>query len=82
MENAIKHNEFSDAEPLHITITMNDTNELIIHNMVRKKLLRKGSSRIGLNNLSERYKLTTDKEITVTQEGNDFSVSLPVLEIA
>jgi hypothetical protein len=81
VENAIKHNEFSDAEPLVISITMNDMNELIIHNYVRKKMLRKDSSRIGLNNLSERYKLTTNKEITVRQEADEFSVSLPVLEI-
>jgi hypothetical protein len=81
VENAIKHNEFSDAEPLVISITMNDMNELIIHNYVRKKILRKDSSRIGLNNLGERYKLTTNKEITVRQEAGEFSVSLPVLEI-
>jgi sensor histidine kinase YesM len=81
LENAIKHNEFSDAEPLVINISMNDMNELIFHNHVRRKILRKGSSRIGLNNLSERYKLTTNKEITVRQEDDEFSVSLPVLEI-
>ncbi len=39
--------------------------ELIIHNQVRKKILRKTSSRIGLHNLGERYKLTTSKEISV-----------------
>lgn len=82
VENAIKHNEFSDAEPLLITISMNAANELIIHNMARKKIVRKTSSRIGLNNLSERYKLTTDKEITVREEAEEFAVSLPVLEIA
>ena len=81
MENAIKHNEFSNAEPLIITISMNDMNELIVHNHVRQKLLRKGSSRIGLNNLSERYKLTTNKEITVRQAADEFFVSLPVLQI-
>jgi hypothetical protein len=81
VENAIKHNEFSDAEPLIITISMSDMNELIIHNFVRTKILRKGSSRIGLNNLGERYKLTTNKEITVRQVQDEFTVSLPVLEI-
>jgi len=44
--------------------------------------LRKVSSRIGLNNLGERYKLTTNKEITIRQAQDEFSVSLPVLEIA
>jgi len=81
VENAIKHNEFSDAVPLVITIEMQH-DELIIHNQVRKKILRKTSSRIGLHNLGERYKLTTSKEISVTESASDFTVSLPVLKIA
>jgi LytS/YehU family sensor histidine kinase len=81
VENAIKHNEFSDAVPLVITIDMQN-DELVIHNQVRKKVLRKTSSRIGLHNLGERYKLTTSKEISVTESANDFRVSLPVLKIA
>jgi LytS/YehU family sensor histidine kinase len=81
VENAIKHNEFSDAVPLVITIEMQN-DELIIHNLVRKKILRKPSSRIGLNNLSERYKLTTSKEISVSESATNFIVSLPVLKIA
>ncbi|OQP67349.1 histidine kinase [Niastella vici] len=81
VENAIKHNEFSDAVPLVITIEMQN-DELIIHNQVRKKVLRKTSSRIGLHNLGERYKLTTSKEISVKESASDFTVSLPVLKIA
>ncbi|HEX6426498.1 MAG TPA: histidine kinase [Niastella sp.] len=81
VENAIKHNEFTDAVPLVITIEMQN-DELIIHNQVRKKILRKASSRIGLQNLGERYKLTTSKEISVTESTSDFTVSLPVLKIA
>lgn len=80
-ENVIKHNEFSDAMPLCISITLvND--ELIVHNPVRKKNLRKLSSRIGLQNLQERYRLTTSKEIIITEEENDFTVILPVLKIS
>lgn len=81
VENAIKHNEFTDAVPLVITIEMQN-DELIIHNQVRKKILRKASSRIGLQNLGERYRLTTSKEISVTESVSDFTVSLPVLKIA
>lgn len=81
VENAIKHNEFSDTLPLVITIEMQN-DELIIHNHVRKKVLRKASSRIGLHNLGERYKLTTSKEITVSEAPDDFTVCLPVLKIA
>jgi LytS/YehU family sensor histidine kinase len=81
VENAIKHNEFTDAVPLIISIEMQN-DELIIHNQVRKKILRKASSRIGLQNLGERYRLTTSKEISVTESASDFTVSLPILKIA
>jgi sensor histidine kinase YesM len=81
LENAVKHNEFSDAYPLMIDIEIKES-ELIIHNSVKKKLLRKASSKIGLENLNERYKLTTNKTIVVKESGNDFTVSLPILKIA
>jgi sensor histidine kinase YesM len=80
-ENAIKHNEFSELTPLLIQIEMiND--ELVVHNPVRRKILRKASSKIGLYNLGERYKLTTNKEIVIKEEEKDFTVSLPILKIA
>jgi sensor histidine kinase YesM len=80
-ENAIKHNEFSENMPLLLEIEMKN-DDLVVHNRVHKKTLRKASSKIGLQNLGERYKLTTDKEITIKEEEKDFTVSLPVLKIA
>jgi sensor histidine kinase YesM len=79
-ENAIKHNEFSDAMPLQIRITMAG-DELIISNPINRKPLRKKSSHIGLRNLSERYQLTTNKQISIQTIENNFIVSLPVLKI-
>ena len=80
VENAIKHNEFSDTIPLTIDIKLvND--DLMIHNPVRKKSLRKPSSKIGLQNLRERYRLITNKEITIKEEEKIFTVVLPVLRI-
>jgi sensor histidine kinase YesM len=80
MENAIKHNEFSDTSPLVVDISLHNET-LIIHNPVHKKTLRKLSSRIGLSNLDERYKLITGKEIVVEATEQDFAVYLPVLKI-
>ena len=79
-ENAIKHNEFSESTPLLLEIEMKGE-ELIAQNWVRRKALRKTSSRIGLQNLRERYKLITNKEIAIIDEGNRFIVKLPVLKI-
>ena len=81
IENAIKHNEFSDASPLVVTITISGE-ELIIHNKSNRKELRKPSSRIGLQNLNERYKLTSDKSILVQDDPKEFIVKLPVLPIS
>ena len=81
MENAIKHNEFSDEAPLVIEISFNG-DALVFCNEIRKKPLRKPSSKIGLKNLDERYKLTTGNTITINETEKKFSVVLPVLKIA
>ncbi len=80
VENAIKHNEFSDVMPITIEITFKD-DELVVYNAVHKKNLKKPSSKIGLNNLQERYKLTTDKEIAIEESPDRFTVRLPVLKM-
>jgi len=80
LENAIKHNEFSDENPLVITIEVS-IDQLIISNDIHKKTLRKGSSCIGLQNLNERYRLTTNHSITINDTGKQFIVSLPILKI-
>jgi len=80
VENAIKHNEFSDKLPLMIEIKLTN-DELVISNPIRRKTLRKPSSKIGLQNLQERYRLITNKEIMVKEGEKEFTVILPVLKI-
>ncbi|NML19945.1 histidine kinase [Pseudoflavitalea sp. G-6-1-2] len=79
-ENAIKHNEFSASFPLTIEVEMQH-GWLIVRNPIRKKLLRKPSSKIGLANLQERYKLTTNRQVIIEEENDHFVVRLPVLKI-
>ncbi|MGC4037172.1 MAG: histidine kinase [Chitinophagaceae bacterium] len=80
IENAIKHNEFTDNEPLIITInSMNDY--LVVQNDKRVKELRKESSKIGLQNLKERYRLVANKEISIVDEEKKFTVTIPILPI-
>lgn len=80
LENAVKHNEFSDEHPLLITIKALDET-LVVENEIRRKLLRKPTSRIGLENLKERYRLVTGKEILISESGNRFTIVLPLLTI-
>jgi LytS/YehU family sensor histidine kinase len=80
VENAIKHNEFSERSPLVIEIVLTG-DALLISNRLRRKTLRKPSSQIGLRNLSERYKLTTGKELIVEERDSSFLVVLPLLKL-
>ena len=79
IENAIKHNEFSDETPLVIDIFFQE-DELIVSNEARKKILRKTSG-TGLHNLNERYKLLVRKSIGVL-DSSSFVVNLPILKIS
>jgi sensor histidine kinase YesM len=80
VENGIKHNEFSDTNPLKIDIQFRHES-LVVKNEIRKKLLRKPSSGIGLKNLEERYQLITAKKMEIDVTENQFTVTLPVLKI-
>jgi sensor histidine kinase YesM len=80
VENAIKHNEFSDQNPLRIQIHL-EHQSLTVSNEVRKKQLRKPSSGIGLKNLDERYQLITSNKMNIQENDKEFIVSLPVLKI-
>jgi LytS/YehU family sensor histidine kinase len=78
VENAIKHNEFSEERPLVIRVALEDA-VLTVEHEKRKKPQRKASSRIGLANLNDRYQLTTDRNIVVQEEEGRFVVRLPLL---
>jgi len=79
-ENAVKHNEISERNPLYIDMDVHDGN-LTIVNAIRKKQLHQPSSQIGLKNLEERFKLVTGKGISAKIENNKFIVSMPLVAL-
>jgi sensor histidine kinase YesM len=79
VENAIKHNEFNDKSPLTIHVSIS-SNYIIVRNAVQPKAYILPTSRIGLNNLDNRYKLITKRNIVIENNFNFFSVKLPVLK--
>lgn len=79
VENAIKHNEFSEKHPLDIQIDVL-ANHIIIQNPVRPKEQAAPSNKIGLKNLDNRYKLITQKRIVIENNFKHFSVKLPLLK--
>ena len=78
MENAIKHNEFTDANPLHIRIAMNGQ-YLKVSNNVKPKPYSVNSTGIGLRNLSARYKIICKKDIVIENNRENFIVKLPLI---
>jgi hypothetical protein len=79
IENVVKHNVISSAEPLTITITSNGKS-IKVTNPIKPKQDDSEKSGIGLKNLATRYKLQTGKEIEIYQEADSFIVSLPLIK--
>jgi sensor histidine kinase YesM len=76
VENAIKHNFFSDKEPLEISIQMNKY-FITVSNAIIPKRYAADSTKTGLNNLKERYWLIMNKKLVVHTANNRFSVKVP-----
>ena len=79
-ENAFKHNEFSTADPLQITVSL-DSDRIVVHNRIIRKEKVKGASGTGLLNLDERYKSVTGLPLDIAATRTDFTIYLPVLPI-
>jgi sensor histidine kinase YesM len=79
VENAVKHNEFSEAHPLTIRIVKNGQ-YLKISNNSKPKTYQIRSTGIGLKNLSSRYKLICNRDIIIENSTERFTVKLPLIE--
>ena len=79
MENAIKHNEFTEANPLKIKMAMNGQ-YLKISNNVKPKPYSVNSTGIGLKNLSSRYRIICQKDIVIEDTRENFTVKLPLIK--
>jgi len=77
-ENAVKHNVFTKDNQLVIEI-IEDNEYLIVRNNLNKRKLLQESTGIGLQNISKRYSLESNKEVFTEVSGNYFVVKLPKL---
>ena len=53
---------------------------LEIKNNRKSKFIMEASSKTGLQNLNERYKLVSGKEIKIIESENYFTVKIPLLK--
>jgi sensor histidine kinase YesM len=78
VENAIKHNTFTENKPLNISIHSNKFKITVSNDKSPKQIVVK--SGIGLKNLSNRYSLLTQDGLMIEETENNFTVHLKLLE--
>mgnify|MGYP003575612886 CR=1 FL=1 len=79
LENAVKHNRMSTAQPLSITID-GDGDNLIVQNNINKREKQEESSGLGLENIRQRYLMVDNSEIEVKDDDSVFSVKIPLIK--
>ncbi|HRI20035.1 MAG TPA: histidine kinase, partial [Panacibacter sp.] len=79
VENAVKHNEFSEKFPMEINVSIMQ-NYVLIKNAVRKKQILPNSTNMGLKNLNNRYQYLTKRNIIIQTVNNSFIAKLPILK--
>ena len=78
IENAIKHNVVSKSKPLRIRVYQNN-DQLVIENKIQPKSTRIASTKLGLNNLRERYDILANTPLKVSDTDGYFRVYIPLL---
>ena len=78
LENVVKHNTVSAANPITVTIKGNDKSLLITNNKVEKKR-HIPSTGIGLKNIRQRYRILSKSQIKI-DDNEYFTVTLPLLK--
>jgi two-component system, LytTR family, sensor kinase len=79
MENAIKHNIVSSDKPLKVNVSALN-GRLVVSNNLQKKNQVNESTGIGLDNIRNRCRLLGNGQVEVTENGSNFTVSIPLIE--
>ena len=78
MDNIIVHNSIDSDHKMEITIRLNKQSELVISNPIFPKLTVPDTNGTGIKNLENRFMLLLNKQIRVENDGNTFTVVLPL----
>jgi LytS/YehU family sensor histidine kinase len=78
VENAVKHNIFTEKQPLNIDIFI-DADYLVVKNAIYPRSKKANSTGQGLENLKSRYSYFTDKPVNIEKTKDEFVVTLPLL---
>ncbi|MFT5737654.1 MAG: two-component system LytT family sensor kinase [Maribacter sp.] len=78
LENAVKHNIVTSKKPLHIKVEEIDDMLVVSNNLQEKQVINK-STGVGLQNITQRYDILTDREVGIKKTSDHFKVYLPML---
>jgi LytS/YehU family sensor histidine kinase len=78
LENAVKHNEFETDNPLEIEVRL-DGDRLTVSNDRRPRRTPASSTGVGLENLTQRFRLITGAAARWGEFGDRFVVTLPLV---
>ena len=79
IENAVKHNMATKESPLRLTVRTGPGDILLVENNLQPRSTIEPSSRIGLLNIDQRYRLLCGEHINRNRTESRFSVTLPLL---
>jgi PAS domain S-box-containing protein len=79
IENAIKHNTFTNRSPLNIDIFVDDEDYLNVINNFQKREKNMESTGLGLINIANRYSYFTDRKTSFVIDNERFVARVPLL---
>ncbi len=80
LENAVKHNVVSSSKPLKIVIYEEEGFLKIKNNINYKEAIGGKSTKVGLQNIADRYGLISNRVVRIENNSKTFTVSLPLLQ--
>ena len=79
LENAIKHNEISLEHPLHISLTNENEDYIVVKNKIIERRPPEQGSKTGLENMSKQIAFFTSKPMIINPENGVFTVKTPLI---
>lgn len=80
LENAVKHNTLSEAEPLLVVFETTNDGILIVRNNLQKKNNQLFSNKIGLKNIVTKYELLKERPVRYEETTTEFIVYVPLIK--
>ncbi|MEQ1746478.1 MAG: two-component regulator propeller domain-containing protein, partial [Saprospiraceae bacterium] len=81
VENAVKHNVISANRPLTVEIFADGQGHVVVRNNIQPKIKPEPSTHFGLQSLVYRYRLLGERPVVVENDGDFFTVKIPLLAV-